>query len=352
MAEKTPYKETRRVRKFLVPRAQKKLKKRRVTRFRLIYTLTALILALIVFVGIQTRYHVFIPAQKASSKASSSQPKISSVLIIGSTKGENESREQSDGLLVMAYDENNKQISAISIPENTMVSIPGYDFDKIGDALYLGVPTVMSTVKNLLGVKIDHFIKVDSPAVAAVLKDTRFEKVFQSSKQSDISPLQRREWIKKLKALEDKDTNIISLPVHSVTIATVTYFQPRQDEIDRMISLIWGIPRSKRKLVRIEVFNGCGVPGVAGEVTQKLIENGFRATDGGNERNTDGTSNFSVGTTKIFIYQGDQALGEKLKSLLGVGEVSYKPVSQRLVDVKIVIGKDFKSNAAVKGKED
>jgi hypothetical protein len=105
-------------------------------------------------------------------------------------------------------------------------------------------------------------------------------------------------------------------------------------------------------MVRVEVFNGCGVPGIAGEVTQKLIENGYRATDGGNERNPDGSSNFTIATTKIFIYQGDQDLGRKLKELLGVGEVSYKPVSQRLVDVKIIIGKDYKSNSAVKGKED
>lgn len=340
MAEKTPYKDTRRVRKFLIPRSHKKVKKRRVVRMRLIFILAGLILLLIIAAGIQTRYHVFKPTKKRPETPSPGKPKIISVLVIGSTIEAD--KERSDGLVVMAYDETNKQVSAISIPEDTLTSIPGYDFDKIGNALYLGVPTMMSTVKNLLGVKIDHFVKVDSDVVSAVLRDSRFEKVFQKSSQSDVSPRERQKWISRLSGLKDKDISIISLPVRSISLEDVSYFQPRQDEIDRMVSLIWGIPRTKRNTVRIEVFNGCGVPGIAGEVTQKLIEHGYRATDGGNERNPNGTSNFNVSKTKILIYHGDKDLGEKLKELLGAGEVSYKLPSQRLVDVKIVIGKDYK----------
>lgn len=350
MIEKTPYKETRRVRKFLVLRSQKKLKQRRGVRLRLVFFLTGLVLFLIIFAGVQTRYHIFKPAQKTPTGPASSQPKIVSFLIIGSTQGED--REELKGLVVMAYDETNKQVSAISIPENTLANIPGYDFAKVGEALYLGVPTVMSTVKNLIGVKIDHFVKVDSNKVATVLKDSKFEKILQASKQSDLSPLQRRKWSEKLKELPERDISVISLPVRSVSLENVAYFQPRQDEIDRMVSLIWGVPRAKKQIVRVEVFNGCGVPGVAGEVTQKLIEHGYRATDGGNERNPDGTSNFNVDKTTIFIFSDDKALGRRLKEILGVGLVSYKARTQRLIDVKIVVGKDYKSYPLGEKKEE
>lgn len=86
-----------------------------------------------------------------------------SVLILGVDTGEDGRTYQgrSDTLMVAAV--NNKKTTLVSIPRDTLVSIPGHgDQNKINAAYaYDGVSGAMNTVKSYLGIPINYYIELN-----------------------------------------------------------------------------------------------------------------------------------------------------------------------------------------------
>lgn len=81
-------------------------------------------------------------------------------------------------------------------------------------------------------------------------------------------------------------------------------------------------------------------PGVGQEVADKLVGRGFRVALGGNAQN------FTHKTTEIITYDASEAgiaAAERVKDLLGVGQVLVSAQEQGIVsvDLTIVVGKDF-----------
>lgn len=69
---------------------------------------------------------------------------------------------RSDTIILARFDPYRNSITALSIPRDTFVSIPGYGHQKINAANALGGPNLtMQTVKSLLNVPIDHFIVIN-----------------------------------------------------------------------------------------------------------------------------------------------------------------------------------------------
>lgn len=68
----------------------------------------------------------------------------------------------SDTLVVMAMDTQTKDIRAISIPRDTRVEVPGHGTSKINAAhVYGGPQLTRQVVQDLLGVKIDYYVKTN-----------------------------------------------------------------------------------------------------------------------------------------------------------------------------------------------
>ncbi len=68
---------------------------------------------------------------------------------------------RSDTLFVLTVDTKTKQVAMLSIPRDTRVKIPGLGWDKINHAYANGGSKLtQQTVEGLLGIKIDHTIKV------------------------------------------------------------------------------------------------------------------------------------------------------------------------------------------------
>jgi hypothetical protein len=98
--------------------------------------------------------------------------------------------------------------------------------------------------------------------------------------------------------------------------------------------------RRPQEEIRVQVLNGNGVPGIGQKVAEKHIGHGFRVILSGNARR------LNYQKTLIVTYDRSaegQALAERARELLRVGEVQVSAQQQGIVDLTIVIGEDFLS---------
>lgn len=83
-------------------------------------------------------------------------------LIIGSDARPGETASRSDVIVLAHVPEDKNAVQLIHFPRDLYVPIPGRSKDKINAAYaYGGAPLLVSTMQNLLGVKIDHVAKTD-----------------------------------------------------------------------------------------------------------------------------------------------------------------------------------------------
>jgi LCP family protein required for cell wall assembly len=77
----------------------------------------------------------------------------------------------SDTLAVIRFDPETKSVHLLSIPRDTRIEIPGYGFDKINRANFLGgqALTIASLEQLLGGIKIDRVLRVDFAAARQVI---------------------------------------------------------------------------------------------------------------------------------------------------------------------------------------
>ena len=77
---------------------------------------------------------------------------------------------RSDTLMIVSLDSKNDRVSLLSIPRDTRVKIKKHGFDKINAAYaYGGHKLSKSTVENLLGIPIDHYVIVDTGSFSKII---------------------------------------------------------------------------------------------------------------------------------------------------------------------------------------
>lgn len=89
---------------------------------------------------------------------------------------------------------------------------------------------------------------------------------------------------------------------------------------------------------RLEIRNGNGRPESGERVAALLVPAGMNIVVTGNARS------FAFASTRVVVYGDDEAsltLGRKIRDLLGVGEVEVGTRGQTVVDVTVVVGRDF-----------
>ena len=100
-------------------------------------------------------------------------------LIIGSDARPGETASRSDVIVLAHIPEDKSAVQLIHFPRGLYVPIPGRSKDKINAAYaYGGAPLLVSTMQNLLGVKIDHAGRLE-PADAHVVGQDAGEVVEQ-----------------------------------------------------------------------------------------------------------------------------------------------------------------------------
>ncbi|MCQ2362056.1 MAG: LCP family protein [Acidaminococcaceae bacterium] len=97
------------------------------------------------------------------------------VLVMGSDYGDSEAEKddpkRTDAMMLLSFDPQNKKVSVLSIPRDTMVILPGHKLPETINAAYAfgGVMMAKQTVANLLGVPITHYALADWQAFTKVV---------------------------------------------------------------------------------------------------------------------------------------------------------------------------------------
>nr|WP_322904525.1 MULTISPECIES: LCP family protein [unclassified Paenibacillus] len=84
------------------------------------------------------------------------------LLLLGTDSRDADSNGRSDSMMVATIDPVTKRTYLMSILRDTYVDIPGHGYSRINAAYsYGGAPLAMETVSKLLGISIDHYVKID-----------------------------------------------------------------------------------------------------------------------------------------------------------------------------------------------
>ena len=87
---------------------------------------------------------------------------------------------------------------------------------------------------------------------------------------------------------------------------------------------------------RVQILNGNGEPEIGLAVADILVPAGFRIADTGN------ASSFGFAATRIVVYrEEDIDIAQQIRALLKLGQIEIGRTRQTIVDVTIVVGRDF-----------
>lgn len=92
--------------------------------------------------------------------------------------------------------------------------------------------------------------------------------------------------------------------------------------------------------VRVEILNGCGVPGIGEKVASQLDLGELRIVNSANADNFDHTE------TLVIVYSEDKGIvsaAEEIRKDLEVGRIESHPKAQDIADITVIAGKDYAS---------
>jgi hypothetical protein len=142
-----------------------------------------------------------------------------------------------------------------------------------------------------------------------------------------------------LARLEAPDRSLLPLPVKPLEVHANRLYVAEEEEVSAFMDEFVGEDHGLRNVVKVQVLNGRDdAPGIGQEVASRLINEGFNVILSGNALRLDHRR------TLIIVYDpgpDGEALGERTKELLGTGRVQVSTQDQGIVDLTIVVGKDF-----------
>lgn len=302
----------------------------------------ALLVLLVIANGANTfaRWNAKRLAERAASPAAQVEKARENVLFVGVEES------QSVGFLAMRVDRKRDQVFGVAIPDGAFVDIPGRGFERIGEAFLAGPDVALITVSNFFSVQFQSYVAVPAEAYRSALTSQTVTGLVDVALDSNMTDNELAVLKKALAGVEQKNVALVPLPVKPIKLGDQTYFEPQREEIADLLKSWWGVDSSAgEQTTRVIVYNGAGVPGIAGVAAQKLIRSGLRVID------TKNADTFNYKKTSIVVKRGDISRGEKVREALGVGTVAVDISTADVTDVIVIIGKDYKPDSAEKGEE-
>jgi len=270
-------------------------------------------------------------AAKAGTAAGLDEKAKENLVIIG-VEG-----DRAVGFLAMRIDQKGKQVFGIAIPDGAFVEVPGQGFERAGESFNAGADVSMSTVSNYLTVPFRTYLVVPAEVYRTILKKQSVTGVVELATDSNLTETEKAQLARVLEGIPQKNTALVPLPVKPIKLGDQTYFEPQRAQVADLLKSWWGVDATQvANVTRVIVYNGAGVPGIAGEAAQQLIRNGFRVVD------TKNADSFNYKTTQVVVQGGSAKRGADIVRVLGVGTVVNKPSEQDVADVIVIIGKDYK----------
>lgn len=154
---------TRLERKLEEQRASRRLRRKRVT------VMTILLLAVAMVAGASYLWFGGSLSSSGSNEALLYAKDKVNIMVLGVDERDDDVG-RSDTLFVVTVDTKTKQVAMLSVPRDTRVKIPGIGWDKINHAYANGgVKLAKQAVEGLLGIKIDHTIKISPRGFVKVI---------------------------------------------------------------------------------------------------------------------------------------------------------------------------------------
>jgi len=156
--------------------------------------------------------------------------------------------------------------------------------------------------------------------------------------ESDASAEEHAAIFGAIAELAPEDRVIQALTVTALEVPGNRLYASDAEELADFVAEVVGDDAGTETQTRVQILNGNGVPGIGEEVAAKLVGEGFRVILSGNAKRLD------YEKTLIITYDSSpdgQALARRAQGLLGVGDVQVSTQDQGIVDLTIVVGKDF-----------
>lgn len=342
-------------------------------------------------------------------------PTQTSWLVIG-TLSSNPDRG-ADWLAVLSWDSKHERGIVLYVPRSTYTELGGFGQEIVGAALSLGrEPLLVSSVANLIGIQLDHFLEISDQGVRALVDKAgglsievqtplqrkepggRVVTLFSSGVQTmngeqvaqflsfvdesgdevsrgvlhtevwrallekfsgepgslgdfmlsstdliqtDADEAELKEFFRDL-GRGWKDVVSETLPVSATGVASAgQFYAPDREGIEALVARYLSGSRPRGASGggrRLEILNGNGSPGIGQRVAEQLVPAGFRVVLSQNARS------FDYETTQIVVYSRSKSaleVAEEIKEILKVGEIVVSRQAQTIVDVTIVVGKDY-----------
>ncbi|MDQ3783295.1 MAG: LytR C-terminal domain-containing protein [Actinomycetota bacterium] len=152
-----------------------------------------------------------------------------------------------------------------------------------------------------------------------------------------FAPRQSR-LLRSIAAVERDDLTLASAPVSQLSTGGDELYSLHSEASTELLERALGAPELQDEEVQVQILNGNGVPGVGAKVAERLVGKGYRIALSGN------ASRLDYRRTLIVTYDRSlrgQRSATRARRLLGTGEVQVAAQPQGIVDLTIVVGKDF-----------
>ncbi|MDQ3957376.1 MAG: LytR C-terminal domain-containing protein, partial [Actinomycetota bacterium] len=156
--------------------------------------------------------------------------------------------------------------------------------------------------------------------------------------ESDAGLDDHAELLEDLASIESEDRTLALLPVRQLSVGGSELYQVDSGELAEFLGETIGAQVTQADQVRVQILNGNGAPGIGQDVAERLRGEDFRVILSGNARR------LNYRETLVITYDDSSRgidLAERTRDLIGVGEVQVAAQSQGIVDLTIVVGKDF-----------
>jgi hypothetical protein len=256
------------------------------------------------------------------------------LLVIGADENE------VTGFLAMRVDEAEGGVFGIAVPAAAFMEVPGQGFERAGDSFKDGPEVSAAAISNFLSVIFDQFVVVDGESYQRALEEQSLEGLLERVRDTNMTTAEVGRFAGIFDGVTDDEVALVPLPVKPIALGDETYFEPQREEVADLLFSWWGVNMASDKdVVRVIVYNGSGVPGIAGTAAQELISQGFRVVE------TRNAEDFDYEETLVILYRGEEVDAERVRDALGVGEIVRQEASQDVADVIVIIGQDYEPPA-------
>lgn len=252
---------------------------------------------------------------------------------------------------------------AVAIPGNTEVDVPGHGSLAVLDEVAASgdLSTVVATVENMLGVRVDEGWGVDiqeirplvnaAGGIQAGFEDLDGEGVVEYLR--DAPPVERSiRWQEVLTGLSASlagaelpavpeqvrpafsagPRDAVILPVEDIGAGLA---RPVASEVAELVDERF-VGSGFEEKVRLVVLNGNGTPGIGEEVARRLVPKGFQVVASENLESFDQKHTAIVATSRDHLDAAHAA-----RRFLGVGRVFIGDQPTYVADVFVIVGQDF-----------